>query len=53
MVRCDGECGEVGRQRGWAIGWVVKRGVYVSGMGMVGEVDTEFSPLSFVSALVK
>ena len=28
-------------------------GVYVSGMGMVGKVDTEFSPLSFVSALVK
>ena len=29
------------------------RGVYVSGLGMVGKVVTEFSPLSLVSALVK
>ena len=29
------------------------RGVYVSGLGMVGKVVTEFSPLNFVSALVK
>ena len=36
MVGCDGESGEVGRLRGRAMGWVVKRGVYVSGMGMVG-----------------
>ena len=29
------------------------RGVFASGMGMVGKVDIEFSPLSFVTALVK
>ena len=29
------------------------RGVYVPGMGMVGIVVTEISPLSFVTALVK
>ena len=29
------------------------RGVFASGMGMVGKVDTEFSPLSFVTALVE